>query len=147
MSEKAAVAPPVRHAVLIRAGSGRIWTALTTKEGLEGWFCQSAEIRLRKGGQFTLRWKDWGPERYTGEAKARIELVARRKRYVYVWQSHPNHPKTRVDIRLEERGPITLVRLAETGFEDDVDAAMANAVGWGEALTLLKFYAEHGLRY
>ena len=139
--------PPVRHSVLIRAGSGKIWSALTTKAGLEAWFSHRVEIRLRKGGAMRLAWKDWGPDHYSGEADGRILAVDNRKRFAFVWQSHPTHPKTEVDIRLEAAGPITVVRLVESKFDENAVAALPNAAGWGEAVTPLKFYVEPGVRY
>ncbi len=42
------------------------------------------------------------------------------------------------------------MRLREHGYHDTQSgrAAFADcATGWGEALTLLRFYVEHGLRY
>ena len=42
------------------------------------------------------------------------------------------------------------MRLREHGYPDTPEGMaglMSCATGWGEALTLLKFYVEHGLRY
>ena len=42
------------------------------------------------------------------------------------------------------------MRLREHGYPEaqkGMAGFMSYATGWGEALTLLKFYVEHGLRY
>ena len=44
----------------------------------------------------------------------------------------------------------SIVTLRETGYPDtDIakQVMLGVATGWGEALTLLKFYLEHGVRY
>ncbi len=45
-------------------------------------------------------------------------------------------------------GEGTLVELVETGYIlDDVNDLVGCAVGWGEAMTLLKFYLEKNITY
>jgi hypothetical protein len=51
-----------------------------------------------------------------------------------------------VEFRLEPRGPITLVRVEETGFAD-VQHALDNSGGWGTCLANLKVWVEHGIRF
>ena len=44
----------------------------------------------------------------------------------------------------------TIVRLREYGYEDTPSGhqgILECAAGWGEALTLFKFYVEHGITY
>lgn len=55
-----------------------------------------------------------------------------------------------VTFTLEPYKDGTLVVLNETGFtdsEEDLKACIGCAVGWGEALTLLKIYLEYGIVY
>ena len=55
-----------------------------------------------------------------------------------------------IDLTEMPGGEGTAVRLIETGYPDTPGglAALLNcAAGWGEALTLLKFWLEHGVRY
>ena len=43
-----------------------------------------------------------------------------------------------------------IIRLREYGYEDTPSGRrgiLECAAGWGEALTLLKFYVEHGITY
>jgi uncharacterized protein YndB with AHSA1/START domain len=119
------------------------WEALTTAPGLEALFATRVLADL-PAGYVHLRWKDWGPERYTGDARWDIEEAAPRKRLVFTWVSHPAHGRTRVAVTLEPRGPITVVRVEETGFLD-VQGALDNSAGWGQTLMLLKVWLEHGI--
>ena len=57
---------------------------------------------------------------------------------------------TRVELNLEASGDGTIVRVKEDGYpnsEAGLAACLDCAAGWGEAMTLLKFYLEHGLTY
>jgi len=53
-----------------------------------------------------------------------------------------------IDFAKIEEG--TAVRLIEYGYEDSPEGVknlIERASGWGQALTLLKFYVEYGLKY
>ncbi len=141
---------PISHDVLIRAERERVYDALTTSEGFDSWFTTGASIDARPGGQIILRWKDWGPDHITAEDGGPVLEAIRPERFVFQW--HPGNPgyTTTVEITLEpdERG--TIVRLREHGYHNTPEGRKAFATcatGWGEALTLLKFYVEHGVRY
>jgi hypothetical protein len=57
---------------------------------------------------------------------------------------------TTVEIDFESAESGTIIRLREYGYQDTPSGlrAMLNcAAGWGEALTVWKFYVEHGIRY
>ena len=59
-------------------------------------------------------------------------------------------PSTSVEVDLERVPDGTVIRLREHGYQDTPSGRLAClncAAGWGEALTLLKFFVEHGLRY
>jgi uncharacterized protein YndB with AHSA1/START domain len=40
---------------------GKVWTALTTAEGLSAWFGNEATIGLRPGEAARMRWTDGSP--------------------------------------------------------------------------------------
>jgi uncharacterized protein YndB with AHSA1/START domain len=111
---------------LVRAPRERAYDALTRAEELDAWFTTGAEVENR------------GPV-----------LEARRpERYVFRWQAGLGG--TTVEIDFDEHADGTVVRLREHGYPD-TPAGWAGfcdcSTGWGEALTLLKFYVEHGVRY
>ena len=139
----------IRHATLVRAPRERVFDAMTTAEDLDEWFTSGASIDLRPGGTIHWRWRDWGPDRVTAEDEAPILEVRRPDRLVFRWHPQGERPTT-VELEFEDAADGTVVRVRETGYDDTAEGrrAFANcAAGWGEALTLLKFYVEHGESY
>ncbi len=90
-------------------------------------------------------------DRITVEESGRVLEAVKPKRFVFQW--YPDGPDsfvTTVQINFEDRGNETTIRLREFGFPDTTSGRkrlLENASGWGEALTLWKFYIEHGIRY
>ncbi|HLE50978.1 MAG TPA: SRPBCC domain-containing protein, partial [Anaerolineales bacterium] len=74
----------------------------------------------------------------------------RPERFVFQWYpDNPSYPTT-VEVDFQPTAGGTIIRLREHGYHDTPTGrkALINcATGWGEALTLLKFYVEHGIRY
>lgn len=121
----------------------RVWTALTTAEGLGTWFGDSAEIDLRPGGEAHLRWA-------AGQsATLLIKVVEPVTRFAYTWgiEGLPldDPRKTFVDFRLEPAGDGTRLTVTETGFaqlppESFDKAYQGNVSGWDEELGELAEY-------
>lgn len=135
-------------ATLVRAPRERVYDALTRAEQLDAWFTTGAEVDPRPGGEMTWRWVRWGPDEVTAEDRGPVVEARRPERYVFRWQAGLGG--TTVEVDFEEHAEGTVVRLREHGYPD-TPAGWAGygecSTGWGEALTLLKFYVEHGLRY
>lgn len=140
--------PDVEHATYIGVPPAVVFETLTTGEGWDAWFTDGTTVNALPDGEIRLRWKDFGADRSTSEDGGPILAVEAGKRFVFQWS--PGSQPTTVSIELEERGPGTIVRVRESGYPDtpsDLEACIGCAVGWGEALTLLKFYLEHGVTY
>jgi uncharacterized protein YndB with AHSA1/START domain len=140
----------IRHATFVRAPRERVFEAMTTPEHLDGWFTTGAEVDLRPGGTIHWRWRDWGPDRVTGDDAAPIDEVSSPERLVFRWHGQGGDRLTTVELDFEEADGGTVVRVRETGYLDTPEgrAGFANcAAGWGEALTLVKFYVESGMTY
>lgn len=139
----------ITQSTLVRAPAEEVYQALTTASGLDGWFTTGASVDARPGGSIRFRWERFGPEGVTLEDGGSVLEAVPNKRFVFRWQEHQDPPTT-VEIDFEPRQDGTLVRLREHGYPDTPEglAAMLDcAAGWGEALTLMKFYVEHGLTY
>ena len=148
MSEQA---PEIRTSVFIRAPREKVWTALTTAQGVDGWWgTRGSEVDLRPGGKITLRWRDWGAEKEMNMDRECLVLeVVAPRRLVYQWGDAAD-PVTTVEFELEERDGGTLLRVREHGFAPTAGGRSTfagNSLGWGQSLILLKFYVEHGIRY
>jgi uncharacterized protein YndB with AHSA1/START domain len=140
--------PDIRVATIVRARRERVYDALTRAEELDAWFTTGAEADARPGGEMVWRWVDWGPDAFTGEDRGPVLEAARPQRFVFGWQASLGG--TTVEVDFDEHPAGTCVRLREHGYPDTPEGweqHMSCATGWGEALTLLKFHVEHGVRY
>ena len=136
--------------ILIRAGIGRVYDAFTTAADLDAWFTDGAEVDARPGGSIHFRWKDWGPDHYTGEDGGPVVEARRPELFEFRW--HPVGPDVDIAVRIEliEVPEGTIVRLTDSGYPDTERGRTRQlecAAGWGEALALCKFFVEHGVRY
>ena len=148
MSEEA---PEIRTSVFIRAPREKVWRALTTADGVDGWWgTRGSEVDLRPGGKIILRWRDWGAEKDMNIDRECVVLeVVPPKRLVYRWGDSTD-PVTTVEFELEERDGGTLLRVREHGFAPTAKGRgtfAGNSLGWGQSLILVKFYVEHGITY
>jgi uncharacterized protein YndB with AHSA1/START domain len=140
----------IRCATLVRAAPERVYDALASAQGLDGWFTTGARVDARPGGQIVFRWKDWGPDRITAEDGGRVLEARRPERFVFQWSPDSPSYATTVELNFQPAAEGTIVRIREHGYQDTPSgrqALLGCASGWGEALTLMKFYVEHGLRY
>jgi uncharacterized protein YndB with AHSA1/START domain len=140
----------IKHSTVIRADPINIYNALTTAEGLDAWFTDGSIVNAVPGGEILFQWVNWGPDHITAEDGGPVLEAIPPKHFVFQW--HPDSPDyaTTVEINIVPTDDGTIVSLREYGYADTPSArlAMVNcAVGWGEALTLLKFYLELGAHY
>jgi uncharacterized protein YndB with AHSA1/START domain len=104
----------IERTVDLAHAPARVWTALTTAEGLAAWFGDEASIDLRPGGAAQLRW--------TGglHVDIRVERVEEPAVFGFTWQIHElaedDPRRTYVEFTLEPAGTGTRLRVVETGF-------------------------------
>jgi uncharacterized protein YndB with AHSA1/START domain len=140
----------IRHSTLVRAGPQQVYNALASSEGLDGWFTRGAIVEAHPGGQITFRWLNWGPDRFTGQDSGPVLEAIPPRRFTFQWHPDNESYATTVEVDFEPVEDGTIIRLREQGYQDTPSGRAAFvdcAAGWGEALTLLKFYVEHGIRY
>lgn len=137
------IANEVKRSVFIKAPRERVYDAFATAEGLDAWFTRASAVDPRPGGAMLMRWVDWGAENDIDVEVPGTVLEAKRpERFVFEW-GKPGEEST-VEVVFEQREGGTLVRLREYGFRE-LEQIIDNAGGWGEALTLAKFWVEHGI--
>jgi uncharacterized protein YndB with AHSA1/START domain len=138
---------PILHGVLIRADREKVFDAMTSAKGLDGWFTKGARVDRRPRGYIFFKWVEWGVDKVNSEAKCPIIEVKKPERFVFQWwEDH----YTTIELVFEEIDEGTKVSVREFGYQNTKEGrrrCLECAVGWGEALTLLKFYVEHNLRY
>ncbi|WP_215543135.1 SRPBCC domain-containing protein [Amycolatopsis sp. CA-230715] len=121
-----------------------VWAALTTAEGLGGWFGSEADVDLRPGGEAHVRWGD------EHSATLWIQVVEPPSRFAYTWaiyglpESDPR--RTYVEFTLVPDGDGTRLTVVETGFAQLPDELKAtydgNVSGWRKELGELVDYLD-----
>jgi len=136
--------------ILVRSEPERVYDAISTGKGLDGWFTKGATVDPHAGGKIHFRWKDHGPDRYSGESEGPVLEADRPKRFVFQWKVDTDSYMTTVQIDFQKVAEGTIVRLVEQGYDDTptgLKDMLARAAGWGEALTVMKYFVEHGVTY
>jgi uncharacterized protein YndB with AHSA1/START domain len=124
----------------------KVWAALTTAEGLAGWFGDEAAIDLRPGGPAQMRWSGQG---FTAEM--RVERVEEPVVFGFTWHIYglpdDDPRRTYVEFTLESVGGGTRLTVVESGFaqlpEDAYRKAYdGNTEGWAKELGELAAYLD-----
>ena len=123
----------------------RVWAALTTAEGLGGWFGDRAEIDLRAGGEALVHWPDGA------RARLWIQVVEPMSMFAWTWgiEGLPDQDprRTYVEFTLTAMDSGTRLSVVETGFaqvgdESGAQAYEANVGGWRSELGELREYLD-----
>jgi uncharacterized protein YndB with AHSA1/START domain len=140
--------PPIEHRTYIEASPEEVYELLATAEGWDAWFTQGTTVDPRAGGSIQLRWVNFGAGRWTIEDGGAVLVADPPRRFCFQW--NPCSKTTTVDILLTPAGSGTQVLLTESGYsrsDRDLKSLIDCATGWGEAMTLLKFFLENGVTY
>jgi uncharacterized protein YndB with AHSA1/START domain len=135
----------IRRTVEIAHPPAKVWSAVTTAEGLGTWFGNAASIDLRPGGAAEMTWT-------SGEkASMRIERVEEPTVFGFTWgisglpDGDPR--RTYVEFKLEPTDTGTRLTVTESGFaqlpEGGHRAAFeGNTEGWASELGELVEYLD-----
>lgn len=135
----------IERTVEIAHAPGKVWTALTTAEGLGTWFGNKASIDLRPGGAAEMTW-DHGHR-----AEMRVERVEEPRVFGFTWHIYglpdDDPRRTYVEFTLEPAGAGTRLTVVESGFaqlpEDAYRTAFdGNTKGWASELAELAEYLD-----
>lgn len=138
----------ISHEVYIAVAVERLWSVLTTSQGWDGWWTRGTTIDPRQGGFLHFRWSNFGIGMYSMEDRAEIIELDEMSRLSFIW--HPGEFETKVEFKLDAWGEGVRLSVLESGFPNCAEGwkcALLNGCGWGEALTLLKFYLEKSVVY
>jgi uncharacterized protein YndB with AHSA1/START domain len=125
----------------------KVWSAITTAEGLGAWFGNQAEIDLRPGGAASMSWDDGAT------APMRVARVEEPAVFGFTWQIYglpaDDPRRTYVEFTLEPVASGTRLTVVETGFsqlpDDAHDKAFGgNVNGWQRELDELVEYLDAG---
>ena len=135
----------IERVVEIPHPPAKVWAALTTAEGLGGWFGDAATIDLRPGGTARVSWEGGG------SVELHVERVEEPRVFAYTWRifglPDDDPRRTHVEYTLEPVGGGTRLTVVETGFgqldEGEHDKAFGgNVEGWTRELGELVAYLD-----
>jgi uncharacterized protein YndB with AHSA1/START domain len=135
----------IERVVELDHSPAKVWTALTTAEGLASWFGDQATIDLRPGGSASLTFTSGHT------ADMRVERVEEPAVFGYTWHIYglpdDDPRRTYVEFTLEPAGPGTRLTVVESGFAQLADDAFrqaydGNTKGWGSELGELADYLD-----
>jgi uncharacterized protein YndB with AHSA1/START domain len=131
----------IRHLIRIQAPPERVYRALTTADGVRGWWTPDADLESRIGGT--------GQFRFYGGASVIAVMVDDLAPPVRVgWTTtasfHPEWMGTTLAFDLQAEGGDTLLSFAHRGFEQADDRYAMFDTGWGVYLERLKQAVETG---
>jgi uncharacterized protein YndB with AHSA1/START domain len=138
----------IRQRTFIAASPEKVYDTITSAKEWDSFFTTGMQLESHPGGKCFFAWKNWGPDSYTLTVPGKTLEAERPNRFTFQWGAEDK--ATKVSFELAEKDGGTVVTLTEDGYKDIPEARamiMECASGWGEALTLLKFYLEHGIIY
>lgn len=139
--------PPIKHVATINAPIEKVYETLTTGKGWDGWFTDGTVLDLETK-RIQLVWTMNGPYKANGIETGPILSAIPDKEFSFKW--HEGSHDTTVTFTLETKDNKTKITVTETGYlptDKGIWQLLDCAIGWGEAITLMKFYLEHGIRY
>jgi uncharacterized protein YndB with AHSA1/START domain len=138
----------IKQRTFIAATPERVYDTLTSAKEWDSFFTTGMTLEPHPGGKCEFSWEDWGPDFYTLKVPGKVIETIRPEKFVFQWG--PEGKETMVSFHLSAEQGGTTVTLTEQGYKDTPEARammLECASGWGEALTLLKFYIEKGIVY
>jgi uncharacterized protein YndB with AHSA1/START domain len=127
------------HKVHVNAARDRTFDALSTTEGLKGWYTPNIEGEVAEAHEAIFHFTGRRPFRWrivdiTPDSGARWECV----------EGPGNAAGTSVTFRLSDAGDGTTVELDHEGWREGDDAFVACNTLWGALMHHLREYAETG---
>jgi len=142
--------PPVRvpdivHSTLVRSDPRSVLALLSSGEGWDRWFTDGSVFAPRVGSPVHLCWKGWTDDGSDVTDAGEVWSYVPGSTFALTWRQ----PPSLVTFTVEEHPDGTWLQVVETGIpqtEEGLARFAECALGWGEALTLLRCYAEYGIR-
>ena len=142
-----AVNDRIERSIMVEVTPEKVWAALTTEDGMKGWFGDIAEIDLKPGGEAVFGWSDYG-----SSSEAVIEVVEPHTRFAFRWAAGENTsvedgPSSLVEFLIESDETGTRITIVETGFASFPDDTgeyhfQENSKGWKSEMDDLAAYLE-----
>jgi uncharacterized protein YndB with AHSA1/START domain len=125
----------------------KVWAALTTLEGLTGWFGSHADGEIAPGGEVRMRWEQYD----NAEQMLAIKVVDPMSVFAYCWSINGapegDPRRTYVEFALQPTSTGTRLTVSESGFAQLPDewleaSYQGNTQGWRSELAELVSYLD-----
>lgn len=133
----------------IDASVAEVWHAWSTKDGLEGFLCETATIDLKPGGAFEILFAVDAPEGQRGSEGCQVVALTPLSNLTFTWNSPPGLPEVRtqrtnviIELMPSEDASTTTLRILSVGWGTGeqwqasyryFDAAWETVLDWLEA--------------
>jgi uncharacterized protein YndB with AHSA1/START domain len=127
----------------IHAPPKKVFRAITQPKWLKRWFCDAAELSLRKGGRFRVAWTN-GP---THSGKLLEFTRGKSLTFGWSWEGFEDVGVTPFKLAVKRKGKGTLLTLTHRGFpkgERRIDLYAGAIWGWTYFAMNLKSVLESG---
>lgn len=131
----------ILHYFIVHAPAKKVFTSLSTAEGLDTWWTQKSSGIPALGREFKL-W--FGPSHHWRAVVT--QCVSDKFFELEMTQADADWQGTKVGFHLEEQAGETRVRFHHTGWPTVNDHYQISSYCWAMYLRVLKRYIEHGER-
>ena len=133
----------ILHRVGINAPVGEVYKALTTREGLAGWWTNNTQAENKVGGALHFRFNAGGAEIGGFEMKA-LELQPAKRVLWQVVGGPEEWVGTRIGFELHQSGEHAIVLFKHQGWKEPVEFMHHCSTKWAMYLMSLKSLMETG---
>lgn len=131
--------PNIRHLITIDASPGKVYDAVTTREGFAAWW--TTQVDVKTGEEDKLRMY-FGPDYF--KELHRVEVLANRRARYKVLAGNPQWLKTEITFDIRPDGHTTKLFFEHNGWKDYTDLYSQCSFDWAVYLQSLKAFTETG---
>ncbi|HEV8285889.1 MAG TPA: SRPBCC domain-containing protein [Chitinophagaceae bacterium] len=128
----------IRHKLVIKTSSEKVYEAITTQEGLANWWCKQTTAKPEVGFVNTFTFGN-----LKNEMKV-TELTPNKRVEWHCNISIDEWVNTNISFDLEEKDGRTILRFAHSGWRAATDFFDACNYDWARFMTSLKSFCETG---
>jgi len=130
----------IKHYLLIKASPEKVYKALTSTEGLKGWWTLEAKTDEQVGGVAEFIFGEY----YYNKMKI-VELVQNKKVEWECIKGDKEWIGTNFVFSLDEKDGDTILRFTHSNWKEETDFFASCNYNWGYYLRSLKLYCETGI--
>jgi uncharacterized protein YndB with AHSA1/START domain len=132
------------HRVGIKAPAAQVYDALTTIEGLAGWWTEHTTGRPQQGGTITFRFRTETGEEIGGFDMDVVELVPAQKVRWRVKAGPAEWVGTDIEFSIEPQDGFSIVRFGHRKWHEEVEFMAHCSTKWATFLLSLRDLVETG---